>query len=66
MVTMHRPVCLIEADDNATYKVVGRFSLIPVLQPTKNSAAIVRADPNASPYAPDCRSVQVVLEHLRA
>jgi hypothetical protein len=66
MVALNRPVCLIEADDNATYRVVDRFSLSPVLQPTKNTTAIVRVDPNAPPYAPDCSAVQAALEHLRA
>jgi hypothetical protein len=66
MVALGRPVCLIEADDNARYRVVDRFSLSPVLQPTKNTTAIVRMDPNAPPYAPDCSAVEAALEHLRA
>ena len=66
MVALGKPVCLIEADDNATYRVVDRFSLSPVLQPTKNTTAIVRMNPNAPPYAPDCSAVKAALEQLRA
>jgi hypothetical protein len=66
IVALGKPVCLIEADDNATYRVVDRFSLSPVLRPTKNTTAIVRTDPNAPPYAPDCSAVEAALDHLRA
>jgi hypothetical protein len=67
MVALGRPVCLIEADDSAIeYRIIDRFTLMPVLRPTRNCAAIVREDPDASPYAPDCGAVDALIQYLKA
>jgi hypothetical protein len=62
-----KPVCLVEVDNPPIfYRIIDQFALIPVVKPTKHCTAIVREDPNALPYAPDCSAVEAALERISA